>query len=65
MWIEAGWYELVGEIPCPCCRESGHMARHAVYRKYHYQQQIEILRVRCLTCGVTHPLCQGSCRLYL
>lgn len=32
------------------------MARHAVYRKYYYEQQIEILRVRCLSCGVTHAV---------
>jgi hypothetical protein len=32
------------------------MARHAVYRKYHFEQQIEILRVRCLNCGVTHAI---------
>jgi len=32
------------------------MARHAAYRKYYYEQQIQILRVRCLTCGVTHAI---------
>jgi hypothetical protein len=32
------------------------MTRHAVYRKYHFEQQIEILRVRCLSCGVTHAI---------
>jgi len=32
------------------------MVRHAVYRKYYYDEQIEILRVRCRRCGVTHAM---------
>jgi hypothetical protein len=56
MWIEATWAERVSATPCPCCQESGRMARHAVYRKYYYADQIEILRVRCLSCGVTHAI---------
>jgi hypothetical protein len=32
------------------------MVRHAVYRKYYYDEQIEILRVRCRGCRVTHAI---------
>lgn len=32
------------------------MVRHAVYRKYLYEQQIPILRVRCHNCGITHAI---------
>jgi hypothetical protein len=32
------------------------MRRHAVYRKYYFEQQIEILRVLCLNCRVTHAI---------
>lgn len=55
-WIEAGHAELLADTACPCCRERGWMVRHAVYRKYHYDEQIEILRVRCGLCGVTHAI---------
>ena len=41
---------------CPNCRETGRFARHAAYRKYYFQDQIEILRVCCRTCEVTHAL---------
>jgi hypothetical protein len=32
------------------------MVRHGVYRKYYYDEQIEILRVRCCGCRVTHAI---------
>jgi hypothetical protein len=55
-WIEARHCELLGETPCPCCGERGRMVRHGVYRKYHYAEQVEILRVRCRGCRVTHAV---------
>jgi len=32
------------------------MRRHAVYGKYHYEAQVQILRVRCGNCKVTHAI---------
>lgn len=41
---------------CPCCGEKGRFRRHAQYCKYHFRSRIEILRVRCASCFVTHAL---------
>ena len=40
----------------PCCGAVGRYRRHGSYRKYHWQERIAILRVRCARCGVTHAL---------
>jgi hypothetical protein len=32
------------------------MGRHGVYHKYHYEHQVQILRVRCRACKVTHAI---------
>jgi hypothetical protein len=55
-WLESDWRGVLVRRRCPNCRETGRFARHAVYRKYHFQAQIEILRVRCRGCRVTHAL---------
>jgi hypothetical protein len=34
----------------------GRFARHGHYHKYHYREQIQILRVRCRRCAVTHAV---------
>lgn len=41
---------------CPCCGSRGKFSRHGVYKKYYYDELIEILRVRCKKCGHTHAL---------
>ncbi len=41
---------------CPACGAEGALAAHGRYWKYYYAEQIEILRVRCRRCGVTHAL---------
>jgi hypothetical protein len=54
--IEADWASLTEGTQCPCCQSGQGFVRHGVYLKYHYQQQIGILRVRCRCCGVTHAI---------
>lgn len=50
------WAQLLEKINCSCCGGAGGFVRHGVYRKYHYNQAITILRVRCRCCGRTHAL---------
>jgi len=40
---------------CPSCK-SCNFKKHATYFKYYYNEQIQILRVRCLGCKRTHAL---------
>ena len=46
----------MGAGRCPSCGAIGRMNRHAVYRKYHYESHVPILRVRCTACKVTHAI---------
>ena len=41
---------------CAACGSAGRYTRHGTYYKYHYEQLIQILRVRCHGCGVTHAV---------
>lgn len=54
--LESRWRRVLAARMCPCCRTVGRFARHGAYRKYHFKIQIQILRVRCRCCGVTHAL---------
>lgn len=54
--LENDWHNLLSGRRCPNCGEAGRFARHAVYCKYHFRTQVEILRVRCARCRVTHAL---------
>ena len=47
---------MLREVCCPCCGAAGRYGRHGFYRKYHWQERIAVLRVRCVRCGVTHAL---------
>lgn len=50
------WAEHVGVLICPACGAVDCLQKHAFYRKHYYQEQIQILRVRCSTCGTTHAI---------
>lgn len=54
--LENDWGRLLFVRRCPNCHETGRFARHATYCKYHFRAHIEILRVRCRVCRVTHAL---------
>jgi hypothetical protein len=54
--LESSWPELLKDEACPACGAVGLFGLHARYRKYHYREQIEILRVRCWGCRRTHAL---------
>ena len=54
--LEASWRTMLAARMCPCCRGVGRFTRHGRYRKYHFKALIEIVRVRCRSCGVTHAL---------
>jgi hypothetical protein len=43
-------------VRCPACGQSGRLRRHGSYHKYHFDQQIAIVRVRCRRCRCTHAL---------
>ena len=46
-------YSLLGDCPSCGCQS---LKRHAHYTKYHFNNQIFILRVRCENCGITHAI---------
>ena len=54
--VQHTWRTLLADWVCPCCRRQGRFGRHGRYWKYHFSQQIEILRLRCHGCGVTHAV---------
>jgi len=54
--LEVCWPTQLGQTHCPACGQVGRYSRHSLYRKYHYQQQITILRVRCRGCRHTHAI---------
>lgn len=41
---------------CPACGTRGRYAAHANYFKYHYQDKVQIFRVRCRHCKQTHAV---------
>ena len=54
--IEENFTTYLKDQECPTCGIVDRMVRHAKYQKYYYAEQIEILRVRCGDCRVTHAL---------
>lgn len=40
----------------PACGAQGCWKRHARYQKYHFEDCIDVRRVRCTRCGTTHAL---------
>jgi len=48
--------EFLSGITCPACLASQSFSCHAVYKKYYFNEQIEILRVRCKKCKATHAV---------
>ena len=46
-------------MSCPACTSVGAFALHGRYAKYYYHERINILRVRCRQCWVTHALIPG------
>ena len=51
--------ELLSEVSCPACLCVGKFARHGSYKKFFFASIIQILRVRCCGCRVTHALIPG------
>jgi len=54
--LETCWASKLAEVGCPACSSVGAFALHGRYTKYYYQERIDILRIRCRRCGVTHAL---------
>jgi hypothetical protein len=50
------WAEHLGVLLCPACGALDYLKRHAHYRKHYYLEQIQILRVKCSSCGTTHAI---------
>jgi hypothetical protein len=47
--------DFLYDLQCPACGNT-HFKYHAWYFKYHYSNQIKIIRVRCSRCRTTHAL---------
>lgn len=47
--------EILCALSCPACGRVG-LKVHARYSKYHRDRRIDIVRVRCNGCGITHAL---------
>ena len=54
--LEDNWRKSLAFRRCPNCHEQDRFVRHATYCKHHFRTPVEILRVRCTECGVTHAL---------
>lgn len=54
--LQSCWEVTLSEVSCPACMSVGAFALHGRYVKYYYRERIDILRVRCRRCGVTHAL---------
>ena len=50
------WAEHLVVLICTACGDVDCLKRHACYWKHYYLEQIQILRVRCSSCGTTHAL---------
>lgn len=48
--------ELFSDYSCPACRLAGNLKKLCKYKKYYYQERIEILRLICMVCGTTHAI---------
>lgn len=57
--LDSSWTVLLSEVSCPACLCVGQFVRHGSYEKFFYTALIQILRVRCCGCGVTHALMPG------
>ena len=57
--FDSSWTELSSEISCPACLCVGKFTRHGSYKKFYFASMIQILRVRCCGCRVTHALMPG------
>ena len=54
--LKSGWEAELKETACPACGTVGVFSRHGWYTKYYFSERINILRVRCRCCGVTHAV---------
>ncbi len=54
--LSGEWHARLSSVCCPACETRGQFKRHGCYHKYHYQNRIMILRLRCRQCGCTHAL---------
>ena len=54
--LESRWEGELSEGCCPACTSVGTLVLHGRYSKYYYNEVIDILRVRCRQCRVTHAL---------
>ena len=50
------WTEYVALCVCPACGAVACLTRHARYSKHYFGEQIQIVRVKCRRCNVTHAL---------
>jgi hypothetical protein len=41
---------------CPCCHKKDTLKYHCEYSKYYYEQLIDIIRVKCCQCNITHAV---------
>ncbi|RKX73577.1 MAG: hypothetical protein DRP87_18660 [Spirochaetes bacterium] len=54
--VRSQFFILFSTHACPACQEVGTLKKHAWYIKYYYNEQLQILRCICISCGVTHAI---------
>jgi hypothetical protein len=54
-YLKDNWETCLPVNYCPACRNHD-LRMHATYKKYYYDKQIQILRLRCKHCGRTHAI---------
>jgi|TARA_B100000315_G_scaffold50489_1_gene45015 hypothetical protein len=54
--VDERWEILRDRQTDPACGATGCWSFHARYQKYHFENRIDIRRVRCTRCGTTHAL---------
>ena len=54
--LRSGWKSELKETACPACGTGDVFSCHGWYTKYYFNERINILRVRCQRCGVTHAV---------
>ena len=54
--LNSHWTSILAGVICAACGAKGRYTAHGNYFKYHYQEKVQIFRVRCRNCRQTHAV---------
>jgi hypothetical protein len=54
--LNSHWASKLAGVICAACGTKGRYGAHGNYFKYHYQEKVQIFRVRCRHCRQTHAV---------